>query len=68
MLRVTRSAMLESTEGGGENNVMIGKRGKDFEFNHLHPLHVEFVECAAGSPEKTNPQLSSVEDWLTKIA
>lgn len=67
-LRVTRSAQLSSIDSSAsDSNLFIGKKGKDFEFQHLQPLRVEFAECAAVSQEE-GPQLSSVEDWLARIA
>jgi len=66
-LRVTRSAMLESTDSSSKSSAFIGKKGKDFEFQHLQPLSVDFAECTAVNKSE-GPQLTSVEDWLTKIA
>ncbi|XP_070561820.1 signal recognition particle receptor subunit beta-like [Ptychodera flava] len=70
-LRVTRSAALAGTDSsGGSNNVFLGKQGKDFEFSHLSPIQVEFVECSAkGSKgEAADAEIGEIEKWLAKIA
>ncbi|KAL4221173.1 hypothetical protein ACF0H5_019437 [Mactra antiquata] len=67
-LRVTKSGALQDISAGN-NNTYLGKRDKDFSFSDLKPLHIEFTECSALSKHSDmEPDLKSVEEWLTKIA
>lgn len=68
-LRTTKSSQLESISESGERTIFLGKESKDFEFEHLGPIHVDFAESTAFNKEKdTSPDLSQVEQWLSKIA
>jgi len=68
-LRVTQGAALESITGSGNNNTFLGKKGKDFQFSDCKPLKIDFVECSAkGKKSDGDAELSSVEEWLFKIA
>ncbi|KAJ8320027.1 hypothetical protein KUTeg_001614 [Tegillarca granosa] len=68
-LRVTRSAALQQIDGASNNNTYLGKRNKDFAFEDLKPIKVEFVECSAqGKDAESEPDLKAVEEWLIKIA
>lgn len=69
VLRVTKSNQLESTNDSGNTNNILGKKDKDFEFSHLHPLKVEFAESAALTKDSNNPaDLDALKLWLNKIA
>ncbi|OWF40317.1 signal recognition particle receptor subunit beta-like [Mizuhopecten yessoensis] len=65
IMRVTRSAALQQLEGAANNNTFLGKRNKDFAFEDLKPLKVDFVECSSLSGKI---DLSQVESWLVKLA
>ncbi|XP_069677188.1 signal recognition particle receptor subunit beta [Periplaneta americana] len=69
MLRMTKSSQLESTNETDNNNVFLGKREKDFEFAHLHPIRVDFAESTGVSTdEEKSAELESLEKWLMQIA
>ncbi|XP_033764364.1 signal recognition particle receptor subunit beta-like [Pecten maximus] len=65
IMRVTRSAALQQLEGTGNNNTFLGKRNKDFAFEDLKPLKVDFVECSSLTGKM---DLAEVESWLEKLA
>lgn len=68
-LRVTRSASLKQIESSGNNNTFLGKRDKDFSFDHLKPIKVDFIECSLkGKDEDSEPVMKDLEEWLSKIA
>ncbi|CAG2215141.1 SRP102 [Mytilus edulis] len=68
-LRVTRSASLQQIESSGNNNTFLGKRNKDFSFDDLKPMKVDFVECSLkGKNAESKPEMKDLEDWLIKIA
>ncbi|XP_060078330.1 signal recognition particle receptor subunit beta-like [Ylistrum balloti] len=66
IMRVTRSAALQQLEGpAANNNTFLGKRNKDFAFEDLKPLKVDFASCSA---QTDNMDLSELESWLEKLA
>uniref|UniRef100_T1IJD7 Signal recognition particle receptor subunit beta n=1 Tax=Strigamia maritima TaxID=126957 RepID=T1IJD7_STRMM len=68
LLRVTESATLDTTSTTA-SNAFLGKRGKNFEFSHLLPLQVDFLDCSAkGNEETKKTDLIEVEKWIQKIA
>jgi len=68
-LRVTRAAALQGQDGGSTSTALyIGKKGKDFEFGHVLPMKVEFVECSAKGEADGEADVTAVEKWLEKIA
>jgi signal recognition particle receptor subunit beta len=70
VLRMTKSSQLESTnEAANNNNTFLGKKEKDFEFAHLLPIKVEFVESSAVNVDPEKPaELEALEKWLVQIA
>ncbi|XP_066298028.1 signal recognition particle receptor subunit beta-like [Branchiostoma lanceolatum] len=65
MLRVTRQAALEGTDGSsGNNNTFLGRKDKDFQFTQLQQ-QVTFVECSC-LEGKLN--ITGVEDWINSVA
>lgn len=64
LLRVTKASQLQSVGEGSNNNSFLGKQGQDFEFSHLGPIKVEFVEAVAKSGENLSP----VTSWLQQLA
>ncbi|KAG8234058.1 hypothetical protein J437_LFUL013554 [Ladona fulva] len=69
MLRVTKTSQLQSTLDGSDKNTFLGKKDKDFSFDHLYPLKVEFMEtCAMNKNADNPPDLESVMSWLAKVA
>lgn len=64
VLRETRSSQLQSVGEGSNNNRYLGRHGQDFEFNHLGPIKVEFVEAVARGNDKLGP----VTNWLKQVA
>ncbi|KAG7178013.1 signal recognition particle receptor subunit beta-like [Homarus americanus] len=64
LLRVTRASQLQSVGEGSNNNSFLGRQGQDFEFSHLSPLKVEFVETTAKGGENLAPVIS----WLQQMA
>lgn len=68
-LRITRAAALQGQDGGSTTTaVSVGKKGKDFDFSHVHPVKVEFVECSAKGQGDGEADVTAVEKWLEKIA
>ena len=68
-LRVTRAAALQGQDGGSTSTALyIGKKGKDFDFGHVLPMKVEFVECSAKGEADGEADVTAVEKWLEKIA
>ncbi|PSN33114.1 hypothetical protein C0J52_23115 [Blattella germanica] len=69
VLRTTKSSQLESTNDTANNNTFLGKQDKEFEFEHVYPIKVDFAESAAlmGDEEKS-ADLESLEKWLAEIA
>ncbi|XP_071446176.1 signal recognition particle receptor subunit beta [Hetaerina americana] len=69
MLRVTKSNQLQSTVEASNNNTFLGKQGKDFNFDHLYPIKVEFFESTALNKNPDNPpDVDSITSWLHKVA
>ncbi|KXJ21765.1 Signal recognition particle receptor subunit beta [Exaiptasia diaphana] len=64
--RITRSAALQGTDGSS-SDVFVGKKGKDFEFSHVNPVKVEFVECSCKGESEDRPDVKAVLDWLERI-
>ncbi|KAK3863902.1 hypothetical protein Pcinc_030369 [Petrolisthes cinctipes] len=64
LLRETRASQLQSVGEGGNNNNYLGRQGQDFEFSHLRPIKVEFVEAVA----KGNDKLGPITNWLNQLA
>lgn len=64
VLRETRSSQLQSVGEGSNNNRYLGRHGQDFEFSHLGPIKVEFVEAVARGSDKLGP----VTNWLKQVA
>jgi len=64
-LRLTKSASLQTTGGKSSAPRTLGKPDVDFDFDHLHPIKVEFCEGATNSDES---ELKLVTNWLEKIA
>jgi hypothetical protein len=47
----------------------LGREDKDFEFEHLKPIKVEFAESTAfNRDEASNIDLSQIEKWLFTVA
>lgn len=65
-LRVTRAAALEGLDGS-TNSGYIGKKGKDFEFAHLHPIKVDFAESSVKGNADEEAEISQVEKWLQTL-
>ncbi|XP_046390243.1 signal recognition particle receptor subunit beta [Ischnura elegans] len=69
MLRVTKTNQLRSTVDASNNNTFLGKQGKDFNFEHLNPIKVEFFESSALNKNPDNPpDVDSIVAWLNKVA
>jgi len=65
-LRLTKSATLQTTAGAGTSSKTLGHMDRDFEFDHVSPIKVEFAEgSATGAEEK---ELKAVLNWLDVIA
>ncbi|WAR15382.1 SRPRB-like protein [Mya arenaria] len=62
-LRITKSAALQDTSASN-NNTYLGRRDRDFTFNDLKPMKIDFVECSC--QEKAD--INAIQDWLAKIA
>ncbi|XP_049859083.1 signal recognition particle receptor subunit beta-like [Schistocerca gregaria] len=69
LLRQTKSSQLESINSAETTTHFLGKKGKDFEFAHLHPQRVEFAESSACDKDTYKPaELNELKTWLQKIA
>jgi len=65
---MTRSAALQVTDGS-TTNVFLGRRDRDFTFNDLRPMNIEFVECFARTQKnEAEHNLEPVKEWLAKLA
>jgi len=64
-LRLTKSASLQSIGGSQDTKTTIGRPGKDFDFDHVSPIKVDFAE---GSGNKNDPELNELEEWISKVA
>lgn len=64
VLRVTKSNQLQSVGSQENNNTFLGHRGRDFEFEQLNPLKVQFLESIA----KEGNQLDEIKNWLESMA
>ena len=63
-LRVTQSHQLQSVgTDGNSSNKFLGKRGASFEFSHLNPIKVDFIESAVSEDE----QLTDVKSWIENL-
>lgn len=69
LVRTTKASQLESTNETANNNTFLGKQDKDFEFDHVYPIKVEFAEATAmkGDEDKSS-DLEHLEKWLLQIA
>lgn len=65
-LRLTKSATLQTTEGNVSSSKMLGRPDKDFDFDQLLPLKVEFAEGTGNSTDTS--ALKSIIEWLDKTA
>nr|CAG4644254.1 EOG090X0C7N [Lepidurus arcticus] len=65
VLRETRSNQLQGTSDLANNNSFLGKRGQDFQFSHLGPIKVEFVE---GNVQGSQPAIQPVINWIQALA
>ncbi|KAJ9593658.1 hypothetical protein L9F63_014783 [Diploptera punctata] len=69
VLRTTKASQLESTNEIANNNTFLGKQDKEFEFDHLYPIKVDFVEtCATKVDDENKSELEALEKWLFQIA
>jgi len=64
-LRMTKSAGLQTTGGSNVSSKTLGKLDRDFEFDHLTPIKVEFGEGNGGSEDT---EITSIVSWLAKVA
>ena len=64
MLRLTKSASL-STTGGAITRKQLGKPDRDFDFEQISPIKVEFAKSCA-KPGSAN--LGELLDWLSILA
>jgi len=68
-VRMTRSAALQTTDGTTMTSVFLGRRDRDFTFDDLRPINIEFVECFARTQKnESEHQLGPVKEWLAKVA
>jgi len=63
---MTRSAALQGTDGSSAD-FFVGRKGKDFEFSHVHPVKVDFVECICKGEDEGKVDIKSVVEWLENI-
>ena len=68
-LRQTRSAaLLGIDDNSSSRNAFIGKQGKDFEFSHVNPIHVQFCECNLKNEQvEGEVNLDNVRTWLEAL-
>ena len=68
-VRMTRSAALQATDGTVTTNVFLGRHDRDFTFDDLRPMNIEFVECFARTQKnESEHELGPVKEWLAKVA
>ena len=68
-VRMTRSAALQVTDGTSTANVFLGRRDRDFTFDDLRPMTIQFVECFARTQKNESEQhLEPLKEWLAKVA
>ncbi|XP_065352005.1 signal recognition particle receptor subunit beta [Cloeon dipterum] len=69
LLRKTKSSRLASLDNSTDNAVFLGQEDKDFEFEHLNKIKVEFAETALFSAaNEEGVQIEQVEDWLERVS
>jgi signal recognition particle receptor subunit beta len=62
LVRTTRASELASTDNSSKSSDYLGKRGEDFQFEHL-PQNVEFLECSA-----LKGDVEELTVWIEKYA
>jgi len=68
VVRRTKGSQLSGTDGSTAQ-ASLGIPGKDFEFQHLAPISVEFAEgCAFNTTPETTAELKAVHKWIASIA
>lgn len=69
-LRITKAAALQGVGDNSAGSTFLGKRDKDFDFDDLRPIRVEFAEGSALGENKgsQNPHLDEVYKWLSSVA
>jgi len=68
-VRKSHSAALQATDGTVTTNVFLGRRDRDFTFDDLRPMNIDFVECFARTQKnEMEHQLGPVKEWLVKVA
>lgn len=61
LVRNTRQSQLQSVDNSANDQVFLGKQGKDFEFAHL-PQTVDVVECSGKDGD-----LDNIIEWLDSL-
>lgn len=61
LVRNTRQNQLKSVDNSSNEQVFLGKQGKDFEFSHLSQS-IEVIECSS----KDN-DIDSIHRWLKNL-
>jgi len=64
-LRLTKSASLQTTGGNTTSSRTLGKMDRDFDFDHMAPIRVEFAE---GTGKADNIELTPLVKWLENVA
>jgi len=68
-VRMSRSASLQVTDGTSTTSVFLGRRDRDFAFDDLRTMTIEFVECfARAQKNESEHDLEPVKEWLVKVA
>ncbi|CAG7660054.1 unnamed protein product [Allacma fusca] len=65
-LRLTKSASLQTTGGSNAPSKALGRPDKDFDFEQLVPIKIDFSE-GVGNSDNPN-DLKPIKEWLEKIA
>ena len=69
LVRKSRLAGLQGMEGGGASKrVHLGKEGKDFEFDDIYPIKIEFMKCSGlGKSEDSSGDIHNIKEWISTL-
>lgn len=69
MLRSLKGKQLDTTsnESGKKKRPFLGSRKKDFEFVHLKPMNVGFIEAISYATADNDLQIDEIKQWLSKF-
>jgi len=68
-LRKTKHNRLANLTDSEKQPILLGKEGKEFKFEHLNPIQVDFVETSLyDASDELAADVEQIEEWLEKVA